>query len=139
MKIKITTVLTFLFLAASAFGATLQFTFLPNNTENGTYNGFSGGTIDGLPFNNLICNDFIDTTYFPSSPLIYNVSTLNSLTYAKFGSDHSDAVHKYEEAAILLGGLQSNPNLTADYQYALWTLFTPSVPNFKTSGSLLSG
>jgi hypothetical protein len=134
---KISIVMAILFLATGAFGATINFTILPANTENNTYNGFSGGTIDGLPFTNLICDDYLNTTYFPSGPLSYNISTLDTLTYARFGANHDDAVHKYEEAAILINGLQLNPALTADYQYALWTLFTPSVPDFKTSGTLL--
>jgi len=51
--------------------------------------------------------------------------------------DPAGTIEKYKEAAMLLDGLRQTGHgslldLTADYQYALWMLFTPTVkgPNF---------
>jgi hypothetical protein len=113
----------------------VSFTVLPTNTEHGTYNGFAGGTINGSPFDDLICDDWSHTTYVPSLNLGYNVSTLDSLTYARFAGPA--AIDNYEAAAILVQGLIDNPSQVADYQYALWELFTPGVPMY--GDALLSG
>jgi hypothetical protein len=139
-----------LFMTVSAgFADTIQFTGLPANTQYGTYNGYATATIDGIPSELLICDDFDHTTYVPSGPLDYSVSTLTGadpLQFARFAdpSQFDSSVAKYEEAAILLNGLrQTGPSLlldlTADYQYALWMLFTPSVasPN-ATAQTLLN-
>ena len=85
----------------------------------------------------------------PSGNLTYSLSTLTGgspLEYARFiDPNHWDSTFvKYEEAAILLDGLrQTGPglllDLTADYQYALWLLFTPSVvPPNATAQTLLN-
>src|SRR5882762_3433705 len=83
-----------------AFASTvnIQFTTLPGNTENGTHNGFSGGAMDGLLFDNLICNDYSHITSFPSASLIYTVSDIDDLSLTRFGS-LPDARQKYEQAA----------------------------------------
>ncbi len=140
----------FLFLtAASGFADTIQFTGLPANTQYGTYNGYVSATIDGIPAQMLICDDFDHTTYVPSGPLDFSQSTLTGadpLQYARFADPNQlgSSMAKYEEAAILLNGLrQTGPglllDLTADYQYALWMLFTPGVasPN-ATAQTLLN-
>ncbi len=123
--------------ALVAAASTIQFTALPANNQFGTYNGFVIATVDGSPDQLLICDDFNHTTYVPSGPLSYEVSTLSGpdpLEYARFGgSDGGQPVALYEQAALLLDGLQHTGSgqlldLTADYQYALWHLFTPSVP-----------
>jgi hypothetical protein len=119
-------------LAAGA--STIQFTGLPINTEFGTFNGFAFATVDGSPDQLLICDDFNHTTYVPSGPLVYDASTLagaDPLEYVRFAGE-PQPVALYEQAALLLDGLQHTGNgqlldLTADYQYALWHLFTPSV------------
>ena len=119
--------------ALAAAGSTIQFTGLPINTEFGTFNGFALATVDGSPDQLLICDDFNHTTYVPSGPLMYDASTLGAadpLQYVRFPGGQAMAL--YEQAALLLDGLQHTGNgqlldLTADYQYALWHLFTPSV------------
>ena len=120
--------------AAGASAATISFTKLPSNTDYGTYNGFAAATVDDGPAF-LICDDYLHTTYFPSGLLNYNMSTLagtNPLEYARFASPSNweESLNQYEQAALLLDGLLNipsgvMPDLTADYQYALWHLFTP--------------
>jgi hypothetical protein len=128
---------SFLFLTVSSgFASTIQFTRLPANTQYGTYNGFAIATVDGNPLQHLICDDYDHTTYVPSGNMVFSLSTLtggNPLQYARFVDPNGwdGAIAKYEEAAILLDGLrQTGPgsllDLTGDYQYALWHLFTPS-------------
>jgi len=119
--------------------ATLQFTELPANFLFGTYNGFATGTLDNIPGQLFICDDFDHTTYMPSGAMTYYESSLvdysNPLAYARFNnSGHGNgAILKYDDAALLVNGLSQQTtgslvDLTADYQYALWHLFTPSVP-----------
>jgi hypothetical protein len=139
-----------LFLTVSGgFANTIQFTGLPVNSQYGTYNGYAFATIDGSPLQPLICDDFDHTTYVPSGNLTYSLSTLTGgspLQYARFDdtSQWAGTIAKYEEAALLLDGLNHTGgalllDLTADYQYALWSLFTPSVvlPN-ATAQTLLN-
>ena len=135
--------------AASGGAATIDFTGLPANYLFSTYNGFAYATVDGVPNLLLICDDYSHTTYVPSSGLQYAVSALtgqNPLQNARFpdpaGLDASIA--RYETAALLVEGLRNNGpqsliDLTAQYQYALWQLFTPSLvlPD-ATSQTLLS-
>ncbi|HXK04651.1 MAG TPA: PEP-CTERM sorting domain-containing protein [Verrucomicrobiae bacterium] len=131
-------------LAATAFGDTIQFQSLPANTQYGTYNGFLTAAVNGVD-SELVCDDYLHTTYVPSGPFTYEVSTLtgaNPLQYARFvnPNDWSQSVTQYEEAAYLVLQLsqQSAPHdLTADYQYALWSLFTPSTPIQSTSAAAL--
>jgi hypothetical protein len=118
-----------------AFAVTIEFSTLPANYEFGTYNGFVMATVDGEANQALICDDFDHTTYVPSGVLVYNESSLTAfvpLQYARF-----NGLTEYEEAAFLLEGLQNNPSLTADYQYALWHLFTPSVAFPDTESQVL--
>ena len=125
-------------LLLSRAGATqIFFDTLPPTQQNGTYNGFVGGTIDGVRFDNLICDDFVPATYVPSGPWAYDVSGLSGpdqLEYARFG-EAFNAIAKYEQAALLLSGdgtsklpgllhVSSADDITS-YQYAIWRLFTP--------------
>jgi hypothetical protein len=129
--------LVLLVAAWGAAGATIQFTALPLNYQYGTFNGFAFGAIDGAANQPLICDDYDHTTYVPSGPLIYGSSTLTGsspLAGARFSNagDPDGSLLRYQEAAMLLYGLQNTGpsqllDLTADYQYALWKLFTPSV------------
>jgi hypothetical protein len=120
--------LLFSLTACYADTVTMFFTALPKTNENGTYNGFSTATVNGDPYQLLICDDYDDETVMPSpSNMIYDYSTLTgagALQYAMF--DQS----KYEEAALLVYELAELPNASAntitDYQYALWNLMTPS-------------
>jgi hypothetical protein len=132
-----------------AFASTvdIQFTTLPANTENGTRNGFSSGTMDGLLFNNLICNDYSRITSFPSADLIYTVSSIDDLSLTRFGG-LPDAQQKYEQAAVLVYALENlplvNAQLSADFQitagdlqYAIWNIFTPGSGNTAHSQVML--
>jgi hypothetical protein len=108
----------------------LHFDTLPTNTNDGTYNGFVGVTGDGITSLSLICDDFLDTTYVPSGPTPFNLSTLTNLSQTRFGSQSL-----YEQAALLLygdgqnnlPGLMNDPRDTSAYQYALWNLMEPGV------------
>jgi hypothetical protein len=130
-------ILPFLLLS-SAGAAQIYFDTLPPTQENGTYNGFIGGTMDGVRFDNLICDDFVPTTYVSSGPWGFDLSGLSGpgqLEYARFG-EALDAISKYEQAALLLAGdgtsklpglmhVSSGGEITS-YQYAIWRLFTPA-------------
>jgi hypothetical protein len=134
--------------AGAAGAATIQFTLLPPYYQNGEYNGFAQATVDASPNQLLICDDFNHTTYMPSGKIEFYVSTLagrNPLQYARFVDWHdwSGSVLKYEEAAVLLDGLTKagsglSPAGVADYQSALWHLFTPQAPLSSTGLTLLS-
>lgn len=122
-------------LSAEASTISMVFTALPSTYQNGTYNGFAAATIDGLPGQFVICDDYAHETYMPSSSeLTFYESTLtgpNPLQYVRFTD--GDALLNYREAAVLLAQLS---NLVADghatgnditnYQYALWNLFDPA-------------
>jgi len=135
--------------ASSGWASSIQFVSLPGNTQFGTFNGWVTSTVDGVPLQQLICDDYDHETYVPSGPIDFSVSTLlgdSILQYARFfDSKHAaDSITRYEEAAVLLDGLRNTGpgsilDLTADYQYALWYLFTPTVnlPN-QTAKTLLS-
>jgi hypothetical protein len=122
--------LLFSLTACYASTVTMFFTGMPYSNENGTYNGFAIGTVNGTPNQLLICDDYNDTTYVPSpSTMIYDYSTINGadpLGYAMF--NHAN----YDEAAVLVYQLSqikdASPDVVTDYQYALWNLMTPSVP-----------
>ena len=138
-----------LFLAAPlGWASAIVFTGLPLNHQYGTYNGFAFATVDWQTNQLLICDDYNHDTLVPSGPLLYSLSTLTGsdpLEFARFvDPTHWEAtIFRYEEAAVLLNGLShTGPgllmDLTADYQYALWHLFTPSagLPN-STAQTLL--
>ena len=57
--------------------STIKFTGLPQDYENGTYNGFVSGYLDGVFFNDLICDDFLDDTRIPSGPFAFNAGALS--------------------------------------------------------------
>jgi len=134
---------------SSGRASSIQFVSLPGNTQFGTFNGWVTSTVDGVPLQQLICDDYNHETYVPSGPVEFTVSTLlgdSILQYARFFDPKhaASSITKYEEAAVLLDGLRNTGpgsilDLTADYQYALWYLFTPTVnlPN-QTAKTLLS-
>lgn len=134
--------------ATGAFATTISFSLLPLNTAYGTYNGFATASVDGVPGQLLVCDDYDHTTYVPSGPLTYTLSTLvgsDPLEHARFADPYArdQSIARYQHAALLVDGmLNSSPllNLTADYQYALWHLFTPTValPPTSTAQTLLS-
>jgi len=132
-------------MASLACGDTIQFTTLPADYLYGTYNGFVAATINGQPGQYIICDDYDHTTYVPSAILAYNEENLDSpgsLEGARFVSGNpptQDDYELYEQAALLVyglleaGGLNASNQTVADYQYALWHLFTPSTPLYDTT------
>jgi hypothetical protein len=120
-----------------AFAGTILFTALPGNVEYGTYNGFAEATVDGIPGQLLVCDDYFHTTYVPSPAMLFIESTLigpSPLENARFidPADPGQSLFRYRQAAWLVDGLSRTgfsglPDRTADYQYALWQLFTPSL------------
>jgi hypothetical protein len=121
--------LLFSLTACYASTVTMFFTALPATDENGTYNGFSTATVNGIPNQLLMCDDYDDTTYMPSSSnMTYDYSSLTGadpLQYVMFNKSN------YDEAAVLTYELATtvNPSATTimDYQYALWNLMNPNV------------
>jgi hypothetical protein len=131
-------------ISAPARAAQISFNNLPPTVGNGTFNGFIGATVDSI-FMNIVGDDFYPKTEVPSGPWEYNISTPPTLTFARFGSD-DEGRRKYATAAVLLAGDGHSlaglanvvdPGEISSYQYALWTLFSPSVSNFGNSDSLL--
>jgi hypothetical protein len=145
MKPILLAVFGFALVCLQARASAISFITLPSTLENGTYNGVVGATIDTV-FANVVCDDYYPTTHVPSGPWTFNLSTLPSLTFARFGSD-ATALYSYKEAAVLLGGddgtLLGLENVTdshtiSSYQYALWVLFSPTVAQFGDSAPLLT-
>jgi len=136
---RLTSSFAFLLLAAASCSAdtiTVYFTSLPVTNQYGTYNGYATATVNGIPNQYLICDDYAGETYMPSPrTMIYDYSALtgpNALQYAMWDTTPAGPT-KYEEAAVLLYGLaQAGPKPSAtiisDYQYALWNLMDPTAP-----------
>ncbi len=124
---------------------TLNLTGLPTFTYNGgVYVGAASGDLNGVTSLKLICNDFVDTTYIPSS-FVVNVSTIPSLTYGMYAQPRPPTAGQlaaYEMASLLLWQMGLPANQTADgiggLNYAIWNLFNPSVPDPGTSASWVS-
>ena len=126
------------FLAAVASAGTVQIFALPGNTAFGTRNGFWIAAVDGTPGQLLASDDYTHTPSFSLESTPYAISTLagdDPLQFARFldPSNLEDSIARYEQAALLLDGLrQTVPgslfDLTAGYQYALWSVFTPGIP-----------
>jgi len=144
MMRRLSCALVLLCAAFQTRAAVITFDTLPGVIENDTYNGFVGSTVDGV-FYLLVCNDYNHTTDAPSGPWEYNVSTLPSLTFARFGNDPT-AVALYQQAALLLAGdgntlaglenVTSAGDITA-YQYALWNLFGAGVDDVNNASALV--
>jgi hypothetical protein len=121
--------------------AQISFMTLPSNIERGTYNGYVQAEVDGELFD-LICDDYLDTTYVPSGPFLFHADTIDDLETAMFGPARGVAVEtatiNYQAAALLLDGLGHEPAKVAAFQYALWRLFTPSTPVYQDSAALLA-
>lgn len=134
--------LTLLLLTAAALSAdTLTFTTLPADFENNTYNGFVSGTDNGVPFSDLVCDDYSHTTIVPSGPLDYHVGSLNDLSFARFTASQ----YRWEALLIAGDGTAALPGLAhasasqvAGYQYAIWGITNGSVGAYGGSGALLS-
>ncbi len=94
--------------------------------DDATLSDTSGGQSQAVA---VWCDDYIHTTYVPANYLVF-VSTLPSLTYARFGHD-SAALTNYERAAWLLlqyPTLQNRNNSTVGaLQTAIWSIFDPFI------------
>jgi len=137
MNALVRPILLILSALSPALAAQIQFTGLPEFTENAIYIGFAKATIDGIPNQLLICDDYHHTTYVPSGNLSYSVSHLigpNPLSGARFvspGGPGAADFFRYREAAVLLAAFATlrSPDATTvgDYQFALWHLMSPDV------------
>ena len=143
MKLHLTT-LALLFAAACHADniVNLAATGLPSTLENGdygssgeTYNGFALATINGVPNQLIICDDFTHDTPVPSGNMIYDLSTMGgSDPLADVRFTGGNMVQNYDEAAVLVWqlyeyvettGSKALANTITDYQYALWNIFDP--------------
>jgi len=137
--------LPLIFLTALACSAvttvSVTFTALPTSTVNLSgntyYAGFSTATINGIPSEYLVCDDFKDSmstsVFNGSDPLIYDFSTLSAdiplgnKAPVEFPSEMGPL---YEQAAVLVYELATTTGLTGtqigDYQAALWSTLDPS-------------
>lgn len=124
-------VAVFLLAAAVAGADTLNVTGPLGFTYSGVYVGPIGAVLNGVTPLQIICNDYVDTTYVPSSFSV-NVSTIPSLTYAMYaqsGPPTSQQLLNYKMTAMLIWqmnqpGNQSAPVIGA-LNFAVWNLFNP--------------
>jgi len=129
----------FCLIASQGFAGTIiSIDQLPANTEHGTYNGFVTATVNGVPGIQLICDDYYHSTVVPSGDLVYHeselvaFSPLQNVRFVTAGGPTSHDLALYMQAALIIEGITNTgpshtPDLTADYQYALWHLFDSSV------------
>jgi hypothetical protein len=97
-------------------------------TYAGYYVGPVSANLDGIEIvNGVSCDDFNTSTPVPNSFSV-DVSTLPSLTYAKWG-DVSGKIQKYQEAAWLIDQMRIHPSEVGSIQFALWNLFNPNTPD----------
>ncbi len=113
-------------------------------SQSSTYNGEAQATVAGIPSQDLVCDDFTNTTYVPSGPLDYSVNTIATLTSSDvdFSSNFvtgltgenangMSQVQAYDTLAVLLTELEALTVNTADsqeitdLQYAMWDLTLP--------------
>ncbi len=134
----------FLLVASFATADVLNLTNLPGFTYNGVYVGPATGNLNGGTSFTLVCNDYVDTTYIPSSFGV-NVSTIPGLQYAMY-ADHPTPtitqVENYERASLLLWQMGQPANQTSagigGLNYAIWNLFNPAVPDPGSSATWVS-
>jgi len=151
MKLQLTTLALLLAAACHADNIVLSATGLPSTDENGnygssgaTYNGFVLGTINGVPNQLFICDDFSHDTPVPSGNMSYELSTFGGadpLADVRFTGSNMD--QNYDEAAVLVWqlfeyvsatGTKALANTITDYQYALWNVFDPYSATANPSG-----
>jgi hypothetical protein len=130
--------------------AVITFTGLPvvqgngtTNSQETTYNGEVVATVNGIPAQNLVCDDFVDVTEVPSPALDFSVETIGNLSGSRFTGNFiggltgetgsMSAIQAYETAAVILANLElltpnaANAQAITDYQYALWDLMSPNI------------
>jgi hypothetical protein len=124
----------------------ITFTGLPatqgngtTNSQGNTYNGEAAATIAGISSQDLVCDDFDNTTYMPSGQIDFSVETISNLSGADFTSGYATVsgytlteTQAYDTEAVLLTELEAltinsaNAQAITDYQYAMWDLTLPS-------------
>ena len=136
-------VIALLLVFAATLNATkveLSFTNLPQYQVNGFYVGNSQATVGNVQMFDVLCGDFNHTTFIPSGPFTFSVSSIPSLTDVRFTG--VDKLATYQTAAILLNlfdGLSAVNDYTAgSYQYAIWKLLTPTAGDYGDSATLLA-
>ncbi|OPY76414.1 MAG: PEP-CTERM motif protein [Syntrophorhabdus sp. PtaU1.Bin050] len=126
LSVAAVTICLVVFGYSSGHSDTLNLQTLPPTTYGGYYVGPASGNLDGGSLINLICDDFLTTTYVPSSFSV-RVSTLSELSGTKFGGT-LDALFKYQMVGWLTSQMEIHPDQTAPIQYAIWSIFAPSTP-----------
>jgi hypothetical protein len=126
-----------LLMAASASADLLYVNQLPLNKYNGNFVGpagasFAHGRLPGDPgwdFD-IICNDYIPTTWVPSS---FQVRVTN---LADAGSPRTkfSPLATYQQAAWLIDQMYLNPAEVGPIQYTIWELFTPGASTAALRG-----
>jgi hypothetical protein len=131
---------------ASASILPIAFTGLPQTQGNGTtnsqgntYNGEAFATIAGFSSQDLVCDDFDNTTYMPSGQIDFSVESISNLSGADFTSGYATVsgytltqAQAYDTEAVLLTELEAltansaNAQAITDYQYAMWDLMLPN-------------
>ncbi|MGO9241026.1 MAG: hypothetical protein ACLQBJ_09465 [Bryobacteraceae bacterium] len=148
MKTRFAVLLLLTLAMASAGTVTVAFTTLPVNQAGGYYVGFAQATVGASLDIDLLCDDIDHTTYVPSGPFSYYLSSLPQLQNVRWtGPNQQAELTNYETAAVLLyefAALGAVSNDTAGaYNFALWDLFDPSAPTYGTgptgSAALLTG
>lgn len=99
-------------------------------TYGGNYVGMiPAATLDTNPIDGgVICLDYTTTTTIPNGGFDVYVGTLDpvDLSNAKFAGDPVTAadILKYQQAAVLIGQLASNPTQTGEINFAIWRIFS---------------
>jgi hypothetical protein len=108
-----------------------------NDVMGGVYVGPYTGTVNGVS-TPVICDDFVNDSYAPEEWTAYVYSTPNSSTQEAANSGFTGAAltQAYNEVGYLANLLlaQSDPVITGEVDFALWSVFDPSAIN-NLSGS----
>lgn len=133
-------------LACSAISARadlvdIEISGMPSYQYNGYYVGPAKATDNGAGPIDLWCDDFLHTTYVPTT-YYANVNTLPSTTTRFYNaSSPSTSNQEYKEIAWLIGqyygmssGQRTNQSV-GDLQFAIWLVFNPTETALQTSGA----
>jgi PEP-CTERM motif len=110
--------------AALADTASMYLYSAGNNAADGVYVGPYTAQINGGPNTPVICDDFTHDSYVGEN-WVANISTMPSLTYARFNPANYDQVAYLAE---VLFGLGNNPSTYAEadaVQFAIWSINDP--------------
>jgi hypothetical protein len=100
-----------------------------SNIANGVYIGPYTAQIDGNTFK-VICDDYNSETYLNESWTATALTFDQVLTGGKF-ANQADSTARYSKVGWLATELMdhaADPGVTADIQFALWSVFGNSVP-----------